>query len=1182
MKFRGTSLVLCFIMVLSLFVWSSAPSLAADSEAPVLVYGNGWVGPQISVAHPWINVDNIPDTFSGQPAKVAGYYTADGTDPTEESPDLVLMMNYGGFFLMATIQPVPIGRVKVLLVLDTEDGKQYSDIGSLLMYPSAPAASLASGLYRLDQVGDGVTLINTQADTEVYYTTGLGVYRPETGTVDASAIPNPDYTQEAQKYAGGGIVPPSTSGSEAFVIKAVVVYQTNDGPLESEPAAFFYRVAETLPKLRGAENIDEIIAALSLEERVALTGGVGGDPTSLLNGSNYPEELNMENGQPMFSQGLPAGGPAGGTQAIPRFNIPALVLADGPSGVRMWKNSTVWMAPAGLGSTWNAELAGKVGARVAEEAKHYAVDIVLGPGLNMQRNPLGGRNFEYYSEDPYITGQSAAAYVENIQAGGVGVSLKHYVANDSESNRGQGDMILSERALREIYLRGFEIAVEKKPWTIMTAYNKTNSGNEDGRAMSGNKFLVTDVLRGEWGFDGFVMSDWGGDYVPPESLEAQMDLGENSRDTASVHAWINDPAITQGEKERRIGLVNRSVKNILNVLVKTSAFTGVYGALKEDGTYTGLTQRDVSERSNSFGTSDVYKESAVVNKQAADEAIVLLKNALQTLPLAGTEKVALVTSPLAWSELFEGRWYNDSASVGDIVVQGTGSAQIRFNNNTTEYSPTLYDALEGSGFDVVDWRIGGAVINASGADGAGRAIAAIGSTPKLNGVIDISNPPANTTGDALAQAVAAAAETARPVAAAAAAAADVGIYVLTRVAGEGADLTVAEFDLTVAEKGVLKAYSDAFHAAGKKLVVLLNAGSAVNTTEFRAQTDAILAVWNPGTEGTRSIADILKGAVNPSGKLAQTLPQTYSDSPSVAMRTEERKDLAFNSMPAAYYDEGVYVGYRYFESRPETYETMVAYPFGYGLSYTSFRVSDLKLDKTRFDKDNPNDTITATVKVKNTGGVAGKEVVQLYLNADTWQAEGRPRQELKAYAKTKLLQPDEEETVSLTLSLRDLQYFDDANPTNDLSDVTYGNGAGWTVADGTVFTVTVRDNAENAETPNVPIAGLAGTFAYGDIVDGALTALNNIEVGETAATTKYTVLNGLDSDVDLVYGYAVYNAAGRLVDSKLLTGTAPAGQVTDLTIDVAGLTKGQQVRAFLWRRDSAYTPINDPTTAVVP
>ncbi|MDR0381282.1 MAG: glycoside hydrolase family 3 C-terminal domain-containing protein, partial [Oscillospiraceae bacterium] len=1079
-KFRRTSLALCLVMVLSLFVWSSAPSLAADSEAPALVYGDGWFGPQITVTHPWISAANVSADPENSPHRVAGYYTADGTVPTEDSPGRVEMSNFWGFFVSASIPPVS-GRINVLLVLDAEDGKQYSEIGHVDVTPVAPTTPSASGLYAAAALASGIRLDHAEgARVRIHYTTGLGAYDAVTGTVDTSGVTPP--TEDSPGIAAGGYIPVvGATSSEAFVVKAIGVYRDATGTvyLGTDVAVFSYRVAETLPKLRGAENIDEVIAALSLEERVALTSGVGGDPTSLLNGSNFPEELNMENGQPMFSQGLPSGGPAGGTLAIPRFNIPSLVLADGPSGVRMWKNATVWMAPAGIGSTWNEALSGEIGARVAEEAKHYAVDIVLGPGLNMQRNPLGGRNFEYYSEDPYITGKSAAAYVEKIQAGGVGVSLKHYVANDSESNRGQGDMILSERALREIYLRGFEIAVEKKPWTIMTAYNKTNSANEGGRAMSGNKFLVTDVLRGEWGFDGFVMSDWGGDYVPPESLEAQMDLGENSRNTASVHAWIDDPAITPAERERRIGLVNRSVKNILNVLVKTSAFTGEYGELKEDGTYTELTQRQVSERSNAFGTSEVYRESAKVNKQAADEAIVLLKNAGGALPLAGTEKVALVTSPLAWSELFEGRWYNDSASVGDIVVQGTGSAQIRFNNNTTEYSPTLYDALEDRGFDVIDWRIGGAIINASGADGAARAVAAIPNTPKLDGVIEIANPAAPVTGDALEQAVTAAAETARPVALAAAAAADVGIYVLTRVAGEGADLTVAEFDLTVAEKGVLKAYSEAFRAAGKKLIVLLNAGSAVNTTEFRAQTDAILAVWNPGTEGTRSIADILKGAVNPSGKLAQTLPQTYSDSPSVAMRTEERKDLPFNSMPAAYYDEGVYVGYRYFESHPETYDTMVAYPFGYGLSYTSFSFSDLTLDKTLFAKDNPNETVRATVQVKNTGNVAGKEVVQLYLNADTWEAEGRPRQELKAYAKTKLLQPGESETVTLTLDLRDLQYFDDANPANDLSDVTYGNGRGWTVSDGTVFTVTVRDNAENAATPNIPIAGLTGTFVYG-------------------------------------------------------------------------------------------------------
>jgi hypothetical protein len=314
-----------------------------DPNAPALIYSDSWFGPQITVTHPWINAENIPDTFSGLPAKVAGYYTTDGTDPTESSPGLVTMVNYGGFYLAATIQPVPIGRIKVLLVLTGEDGKEYSSIGSLLVRPTAPTASLPDGLYRRDQVGGGVTLTNTQMGAEVYYTTGLGVYRPETGTVDASAVPNPDYTKEAQKYAGAAIVPSDVSGSGAFVIKAIAVYQTSDEIIESEPAVFSYRVAETLPKLRGAENIDEVIAALSLEERVALTSGVGGDPTSLLNGSNFPEELNMENGQPMFSQGLPTGGLAGGTLAIPRFNIPSLVLADGPSetccqGVKTRKN----------------------------------------------------------------------------------------------------------------------------------------------------------------------------------------------------------------------------------------------------------------------------------------------------------------------------------------------------------------------------------------------------------------------------------------------------------------------------------------------------------------------------------------------------------------------------------------------------------------------------------------------------------------------------------------------------------------------------------------------------------------------------------------------------------------------------------------------------------------------------
>jgi hypothetical protein len=257
----------------------------------------------------------------------------------------------------------------------------------------------------------------------------------------------------------------------------------------------------------------------------------------------------------------------------------------------------------------------------------------------------------------------------------------------------------------------------------------------------------------------------------------------------------------------------------------------------------------------------------------------------------------------------------------------------------------------------------------------------------------------------------------------------------------------------------------------------------VNTTEFRVGADAILDIWNPGTEGTRAIADILVGSVNPSGKLAQSFPQMYNDSPSIAMA---KPGLANTYNGAnAYYDEVVLVGYRYFETNPDKYASMVAFPFGYGLSYTSFEYSNFRLDKGVFDKSNPNDIVTASVNVTNTGSVADKEVVQLYLGTNTWQAEGHPKNELKAYGKTELLQPGEGEVVSLKLALRDLQYYDDGNPTQFVPDApayttTYGNGTGWTVVDGTELTVMVRTNSANGDAPNTAFDGLTDTLVYGE------------------------------------------------------------------------------------------------------
>ncbi|MDR1061678.1 MAG: glycoside hydrolase family 3 C-terminal domain-containing protein, partial [Clostridiales bacterium] len=1070
----------------------AALSPLADSAAPVLTPPAGWFG--LQVAHAWIVGDNISARFPGDPTPnaVHVHYTTDGSTPTAASleagvyaMDMSMWGSTGWWITVTFPQFTGLTDLKVIVAL----GGQTSDVGELFLNMPALTADKASGLHASAELSAGISFTGDATSTvgmEIWYNIGTGAFDPRTGITDDASVSEVTTTTNAIQYTGMPISVSGATETTAFVVKARAVYLGGATPLWGDPVTYSYRSASALPQLTP-DNIDEVIGALSLEERIMLTSGVGGDPTQLLNGKNEPAEVNND--------GTPdRGGPAGGTYAIPRFNIPSLVLADGPAGVRMWKNATVWMAPSGMGSTWNPEIPTMIAEKTAQEAIYYAVDIVLGPGINNQRNPLAGRNFEYYSEDPYIAGVTVANYVKAIQAGGVGTSLKHYVANDAESNRSQGSSNVSERALREIYLLPFEMASKEQPWTYMTGYNAVNGVN-----MHANKWLVTDVLRGEWGHEGFVMSDWGGDYSGPLSLEAQMDMGQSTRDQDQVRVWILESGITTAERVRRAELLNRSVRNILGVLVKTSAFRGEYGKLQADGSYAdytkadgtvvkGLTQADIGLRSGEFGGSAVQLAAAEVNKQAADEGIVLMKNKDGALPLAGGEKVALITSRNAWHEQFDPRWYGDSASVGDVVIQGTGSAQVRFNNNTTPYSLSLVEALEDRGFNVVDWKIDAGVYG--GNEAAFRA--ALTDNPQTGrdgnkyvyGTAQADGLADENAAWAAASAVSASAgeSNAQTAARAAADAADVGVFVLTRVSGEGSDLAQSAFNLTAMEKTVFSAYASAFHNAGKKLIALINVGGTVNTTEFRESADAVLDIWNPGTEGTRAIADILKGAVNPSGKLGQTFPVSFDDSPSIA--ANKHPGSTFNSSPA-WYDEGVFVGYRYFETNPEKYSSMVAYPFGYGLSYTTFEYSDLKLSSKVFDKNDPDGTLTASVKVTNTGTLPGKEAVQLYLSASTWQEEGRPKNELKAYGKTGLLQPGESETVTLSLGLRSLQYFDDANPDNDLNIMLtedgyggYGHGDGWTVEDDTVFTVMIRGNSASADKPNVPFAGLTDTFTY--------------------------------------------------------------------------------------------------------
>ncbi|MDR0446573.1 MAG: glycoside hydrolase family 3 C-terminal domain-containing protein [Oscillospiraceae bacterium] len=984
------------------------------SKAPTIMV---W-GQFVSITHEWITPEGIA---SGElEARVTTGASADFADwlPAEvsETP-FGPTASYRG-------ELPPFFRLRAAVSLRGE----VSETAEFVSSPRAPEPDYSPGAYLPEELPREIAL--SAPAGEIFFTAAAvpysaGSFAPDSSAV--SAVPEPRAFENAYtgKIALSDISSGAISGANAVVIKAIAAARDEGGEVFSSPVTTLFYAPDAAVQKLTPDNIDAVLAQMTAEEKLRLTGGIGGDPTVLIND-----------------------GPAGATYGIPRLGIPPLVLADGPAGVRMRKNATVWLSPTGMASTWDLDLVREVGERVAAEATHYAVDVILAPGLNIQRNPLGGRNFEYYSEDPLITGAVGAAYINGVQSGGVGTSPKHFAGNDQENFRGRGNVIASERALREIFLRGFELVSKAQPWTYMCAYNAVN-----GALANENKWLMTDTLRKLWGWDGLMMSDWGADYDPAKSLEAQMDLGEPTRDINAALAWLRgetDAQANDTELRRRMALLDRSARNMLTLILKTHAYNGAYGRLMPDGSYAasggvpGLTREIINNRSREFGGSEIQRESAAVNRRLATEGMVLLKNDGGALPIKTRgAKLSLVTSEVAWDELDNPGWYGNTASLGDIVTQGRGSAQVKFNGDGgSAWAPTLREGLTNGGFEIVAWKRDGEIAGTSDMP-HGESL----------GADEGARVPARR----------------EDVEAAARAALDAGaeafVFVVTRVSGEGQDVVPEEFALCAREESVFAPYADMFRAAGRRVIVLLNCGSAVDTTLLREKADAILDVFNPGTEGANAIADILSGRVSPSGKLTQTFPLTYDDSPSIAMARAEHRGKTFGTDPV-YYDEGVYVGYRYFDTFGK--RDRAAYPFGHGLSYTTFEFKNLCVST----ENAASDGVTATLEITNTGDLPGRETAQLYIGADTYKSEGRPIKELRAFAKTKLLAPGETQTVTLYVPPRELCFYDDGNPDNALTerDISYTDGTHWRVAPGTRFNITVG-NTSDPET--LAVSGLS-------------------------------------------------------------------------------------------------------------
>ena len=694
--------------------------------------------------------------------------------------------------------------------------------------------------------------------------------------------------------------------------------------------------------------VKKVLKAMTLEEKVHFVIGMGmagSDGTTAVVGAT--DDI------------VP--GAAGTTYPIPRLGIPSIVLADGPAGLRInptrpGDDNTYYCThfPIGtlLASTWNQELVESVGESMGEEVHEYGADVYLAPALNIHRHPLNGRNFEYYSEDPVVAGKTAAAYVRGVQKNDVGTSVKHFAYNNQETNRTGNNAVISPRAQREIYLKGFEITVkESDPWTIMSSYNKIN-----GTYTSQDKGLITTVLRDEWGFKGLVMTDWyGGD-----DGAAQIKAGNDMLQPGTVLQYqqimgaIKNGTLSEKELDvcvtRCLELVKRSPK------VKGYAYTN-----KPD-----------------------LKAHAAVTRQSALEGMVLLENN-GVLPLQNVKKVAVF-----------------GCTSYAFIAGGTGSGNVN-----RAYTVSLLDGLKNAGFQVDDSKKDAVLKHIADEEAAFKATLAEGDM--LAAFYPVPRPT-----EIIPNALELAASALKN---------DVAIITFGRNSGEFFDRTSADFSLNDGERKLLNNVTKAFHAVGKKVVVVLNVGGVIETASWKNIPDAVLLAWQAGQEGGNSVTDILTGVESPSGKLTMTFPLHLMDAASSKnfpidatnevyfMNRRENSNL--KDVDVTRYEEGIYVGYRWFDKQG----LEVSYPFGFGLSYTSFEYSEPTVV-------NDGKTVTATVCVKNVGSVPGKEAVQLYVSAPAGSLD-KPVKELKAYAKTAKLAPGESQTLTLTFPTSELASFDE-------------------------------------------------------------------------------------------------------------------------------------------------------------
>jgi beta-glucosidase len=687
-----------------------------------------------------------------------------------------------------------------------------------------------------------------------------------------------------------------------------------------------------------------LVSKMTTEEKINLVVGTGMNIPFLGMKATVPDKVP---------------GSAGATISIQRLGLPSMVVADGPAGLRIQPKRdgdekakyfcTAFPVGTLLASTWDVALVKKVGIAMGSEVKAYGVDVLLGPAMNTHRNPLGGRNFEYYSEDPVVAGNIAAAMINGIQSNGVGTSLKHFAANNSETNRNFVNTIISERALREIYLRGFEIAIKKSnPWTIMSSYNKIN-----GTYASENYDLLSTILKKEWGYKGLVMTDWFGGKDAVAQMKAGNDLlmPGGKEQIKALQDAVNNKALD-------IKILDANAERIVRIVLESP-----------------------TNKKYIYNNKPDLKANAIIARAAAAEGMILLKNENNVLPLNNKQKNIAAFGNISY----------------DFISGGGGSGDVN-----EAYTISLVDGLKNAGItaeaDVKE------LYQAYIKDAKAKRVKPAMPFELPKPIVEME------MGTEMVQKIASKT--------------DIAFLTIGRNAGEFYDRKVEnDYYLTEAEINLIKNVSATYHAQNKKLVVIINTGGVIDVSAWREYADAILLAWQGGQEAGNAVADIITGKINPSGKLATTFPANYNDDPTAkTFPGKNLSDVPVSTMGGLIkgfdaeivYSEGVFVGYRYYNS----FKVKPAYEFGYGLSYTNYTYENVKLSTNTF-----TNKITVSVTIKNTGTVAGKEVVQLYVNAPGKKMQ-KPLEELKAFGKTNLLLPGQSQTLQFEINAKDLASYD--------------------------------------------------------------------------------------------------------------------------------------------------------------